>query len=94
MNPKVCANLEHARPAAVAMRRWRNMLAAKVWLAVESKHYSGSRGAARVYNIIRDSDVMSNEICAITVCQAGHACSESQTVTEGFNIAHLMISGN
>jgi hypothetical protein len=68
------------------------MLAAKVWLAVESKHYSGSRGAARVYNIIRDSDVMSNEICAITVCQAGHACSESQTGTEGFNIAHLMIA--
>jgi hypothetical protein len=32
MNPKVCANLEHARPAAVATRRWRNTLATKVRL--------------------------------------------------------------
>ena len=46
MKPKVCANLEHARPAASATRRWRNTLAAKVRQAIESKQYPGSRGAA------------------------------------------------
>ena len=44
-------------------------------VAIERKEYPGSRGA--VCNIVRvlfrDSDIMSNDICAITVCHGGLA---------------------
>ena len=49
--------------------------AAKVQYAVERKQYPGSRGT--VFKIVRDTDVMSNEVWAIAVW-AGLAGSVSR----------------
>ena len=49
--------------------------AAKVQYAVERKQYPGSRGT--VFNIVRDTDVMSDEVWAIAVW-AGLAGSVSR----------------
>jgi hypothetical protein len=63
-------------------------LAAKVRHTVERKQYAGSRGT--VCDIVRDSDVTSNEI----YCCLGWTCLLQIAVTEGFNTAHLMIAEN
>ena len=75
-------------PPRSRMAAGAHTLAAKVRHTVERKHYAGSRGT--VCDIVRDSDVTSNEI----YCCLGWTCLLQIAVTEGFNTAHLMIAEN
>ena len=75
-------------PPRSRMAAGAHTLTAKVRHTVERKQYAGSRGT--VCDIVRDSDVTSNEI----YCCLGWTCLLQITVTEGFNTAHLMIAEN
>ena len=75
-------------PPRSRMAAGAHTLTAKVRHTVERKQYAGSRGT--VCDIVRDSDVTSNEI----YCCLGWTCLLQIAVTEGFNTAHLMIAEN